>query len=109
MSPEDPGEIPPTLSQKDTLYPMGRLPIVMEAKITSIEAMLMQNQLRWASHCIRMSEIRTLRQLLVVQLTHGVRTRDGQRKRPKHTAKHYMKKGLGTYSCRTINQATAKF
>ncbi|KAK2174113.1 hypothetical protein NP493_829g01101 [Ridgeia piscesae] len=65
----------------------------MEANTISIEAMVMQNQPRWAGHCVRMSENRLPRQVLFAQLTHGVRTRGGQRKRFEDSAKHYMKKG----------------
>ena len=78
--------------------------ILMEADTTSIEAMVMQNQLRCAGHCIRMSDNRLPRQVLFTQLTHGMRTR--QRQRFKDTAKRYTKKGqiyikacMGTYGC----------
>ena len=40
-----------------------------------------------------MSENRLPRQVHFAKLTHGERTRGGQRKRFKDTAKHYMKKG----------------
>ena len=52
----------------------------------------MQNQLRWAGHCIRMSDNRDPGQVLFAQLTHGTRTRGGQRKQLKDTVKYYMKK-----------------
>ena len=74
----------------------------MEASTASIEAMEKQNQVRWAGRCIRMSDNRLPRQVLFAQLTHGVRTRGGQRKRFKDTAKHYMKKGqidINAYGC----------
>ena len=67
--------------------------ILMEANATSIEAMVIQNQLRWAGHCIRMSENRLPRQVFCTQLIHNMRTRGGQRKRFKDTAKYYKKKG----------------
>ena len=65
----------------------------MEANTTSIEAIVMQNQLRLADHCIRMSENCLPRQVLFAQLTRGVRIRGSQIIRFKDTAKHYMKKG----------------
>jgi len=55
--------------------------------------MVMQNQLCWAGHCIRMSDNRLPGQVLYSHLTHSTRTRGGQRKWFKETAKHYMKKG----------------
>ena len=96
VSTEDPGEIRPTSPQKDTLYPMGRSPhqchCPSEANTTSIEAMVVQNQLRWAGHYIRMSDNHLPRQVVFAQLTHGTRIRGGQGKRFKDSAKHYIKK-----------------
>ena len=95
MSYENPGEIPPTKIIFCIRWEYRRInaSILVEANTTSIEAMVMQNQLRWAGHCIRMSDNRLLRQVLFAQLTHGMRTRDGKRNRFKDTAKYYMKKG----------------
>ena len=67
--------------------------VLTEANLTSIEAMIMQNQLRWTGHCVRMPDSRLPRHVLFSQLTHGLRTRGGQRKIFKDTAKHYTKKG----------------
>ena len=67
--------------------------VLTEANTTSIEAMIMQNQLHWTGHSVRMLDSRLPRQVLFSQLTDGLRTRGGQRKRFKDTAKHYMKKG----------------
>ena len=52
ISSEDHKDIPPTLSHKDSLYPMGRsLPqrqcLLGGQHNYSIEAMIMQNQLNW--------------------------------------------------------------
>ena len=44
MSSENHKNIPPKLSKKDSLYPMGRSP---PQRVVSNEAMIMQNQLRW--------------------------------------------------------------
>ena len=93
--------------------------VLMEASTTSVEAMVKQNQLHWAGHCIKMLNNR-LRQLFA-QLTHGVRTRADRRKRFKDTAKHYTKKSQIDINAwelmavdrplwrRSIFQATAKF
>ena len=67
--------------------------VLTEANTTRIEAMIMQNQLHWAGHYVRMPDSHVPRQVLFSQLTHGLRTRGGQRKRCKDTAKHYTKKG----------------
>ena len=67
--------------------------VLTEVNTTSIEAMIWQNQLRWTGHCVRMPDSRLPRQVLFSQLAHGLRTRGGQRKRFKDTAKQYMKKG----------------
>ncbi|KAI0226435.1 hypothetical protein LSAT2_023019 [Lamellibrachia satsuma] len=95
--------------------------VLTEAITTSIEAMIVQNQLRWTGHCVRMPGSRLPRQVLFSQLTHGLRTCGGQRKRLKDTAKHYMKKGhinINTWEDmdadrllwrRSIHQAPAHF
>ena len=94
--------------------------VLTEANTTSIEAIIMQNQLRWTGHCVRMPDSRLPRQVLFSQLTHGLRTRGGQRKRFKDTAKHYMKKvhiNINTWEdmaadrllwCRSIQAAEEK-
>ena len=54
----------------------------------------MQKQLRWAGHCVKMSNNRSPhRQVFSAQLPHGTRKHGGQRKRSKDTAKHYIKIG----------------
>ena len=95
--------------------------VLMKANTTTVEAMVVQNQLRWAGHCFRMSENRLPRQVLFVQLTHGVRKRGDQIKLLKDTANHYMKKGQIDINAwelisadrpiwrRSIYQATTKF
>ena len=96
MSPEDSGDIPSTLPQKDTSHPV-------------------------TGHCVRMPDYRIPRQIRFAQLTHGFRTRGGQRKRFKDSAKHYVKKGhinVNTWKDmaadrllwrRSIHQAAARF
>ena len=95
--------------------------ILTEANTTSIEAMIKPNQLRSTDHCVRMPDSRLPRQVLFSQLTHGLRTFCGQRKRFKGTAKHYMKKGhinINTWEDtaadrllwrRSIHRAVARF
>ena len=93
MSSEDPREIPPTLPQKILCIRREdcrtNASVLMETNTTNIEAIVMPNQPRWAGHCIRMSNNRLPRQVLFTQLTHGTRTRGGQRKQIEDTAKHY--------------------
>ena len=61
--------------------------IVMEASTTTVKAIVMQNQLRWAGQP-------SPRQVLFALLTHVMRTHGGgQRKRFENTVKHFMKKG----------------
>ena len=93
--------------------------VLTEANTTSIVAMIMQNQLRWTSQCVRMTS--AYPEVLFSQLNHGLRTRGGKRKRFKDTAKHYTKKGrinINTWEDmaadrllwrRSIHQAAARF
>ena len=61
-------------------------------KCTSIEAMLIRNQLRWAGHVLRMPEYRLPKQVLFSQLKEGTRTKGGQKKRFKDNLKANLKK-----------------
>lgn len=67
--------------------------VLQEARLSSIEAMLLKNQLRWAGHCVRLPENRLPRQILFSQLTQGQRPRGGQMKRYKDTLKISLKHG----------------
>ena len=141
MSPEDPGNIPSTLPKKDASHPVGSTnasvlaeanttsvlaeanttSVLAEANTTSIEAMILQNQRRWTGHCVRMPDSRLPRQVLFSQLTHGLRTRGGQRKGFKDNAKDHPKKGhinINTWEDmtadrllwrRSVHQASAPF
>ena len=85
----------------------------MKANTTSIEAVVTQNQLCWAGHCIRMSDNSLPRQVIFTQLTQYTRTCGGHRERFKDTAKHYIKKGQfdinGNISLRIVHSGAAKF
>ena len=96
--------------------------VLTEANTTNIEAMITPNQLRWTGHCGRMPDSRPPLQVLISQLTRGLRTRGGQRKTFKDcTAKHYTKKShinINTWEDiavdrllwrRSIHQAAARF
>ena len=66
---------------------------ILEAtKCTSIEAMLIRNQLRWAGHVLRMPEYRLPKQVLFSQLKEGTRTKGGQKKHFKDNLKANLKK-----------------
>ena len=66
--------------------------IVLErADITSIEAMLLKIQLRWAGHVARMDDHRLPKIILYGELSSGLRNRGAPKKRYKDT----LKKSLG--------------
>ena len=77
-----------------------------EANTTSIEAMIVRNQLRWSGHVQRMSEHRLPKQIMYSELESGKRAQGGQRKRFKDTlhkipqAMFHQSKDLGTTSLR---------
>ena len=54
--------------------------VLTEVNTTSIEAMIMQNQLCWTGHCVRMPDSRFPRQVPFSLLTHGLRSHCGQKK-----------------------------
>ena len=67
-------------------------PIVFEkASTTSIEAMVIKNQLRWSGHVVRMSDTRLPKQIMYSELETGKRTHGGQRKRYKDTLHRSLK------------------
>jgi len=51
------------------------------AKVQSMECMVMQHQLRWVGHVIRMSPNRLPRRILYSELQEGRRSRGDQMKR----------------------------
>ena len=61
------------------------------AKTTSIEAMIIKNQLRWSGHVVRMDGGRLPKQIMYAQLENGKRTQGGQRKRYKDTLHQSLK------------------
>ena len=66
--------------------------VVLErADITSIEAMLLKIQLRWAGHVARMEDHRLPKIILYGELSSGLRNRGAPKKRYKNT----LKKSLG--------------
>ena len=64
------------------------------ADTTSIEAMVIKNQLRWSGHIVRMPDARLPKQILYSELTNGRRTHGGQRKRYKDTLHRGLKQFL---------------
>ena len=62
-----------------------------KASTTSIEAMVIKNQLRWSGHVVRMSDTRLPKQIMYSELETGKRTHGGQRKRYKDTLHRSLK------------------
>jgi len=62
------------------------------AKVQSMECMVMQRQLRWVGHIIRMSPNRLPRRLLCSELHEGPHSRGGQMKRFSDHVKLLLKK-----------------
>ena len=65
--------------------------ILDEAHCTSIEAMVIRNQLRWTGHIIRLDESRLPQHILYGELVTGKRSQGGQRKRFKDNLKSSLK------------------
>ena len=65
--------------------------ILDEAHCTSIEAMVIRNQLRWTGHIIRLDESRLPQHILYGELGTGTRSQGGQRKRFKDNLKSSLK------------------
>ncbi|XP_076039478.1 uncharacterized protein LOC143024551 [Oratosquilla oratoria] len=64
--------------------------VLKEAHSQSIEAAITHHMLRWAGHVNRMSDDRLPKQVLYAQITHGKRSRGGQRKRYKYVIKRCL-------------------
>ena len=65
--------------------------ILEEAHCTSIEAMLIKNQLRWAGHVVRMADTRLPKQLFYSELGEGTRNLGKPKKRYKDSLKDNLK------------------
>lgn len=60
---------------------VANLKALDQAEVISIEAMILQSQLRWVGHVIRMDDHRLLKQLLKGELSSGKRNKGRPRKR----------------------------
>ena len=65
--------------------------VLARAELPSIHTILMQHQLRWAGHLVRMSDDRIPKRLLYSELEQGKRSHGGQKKRFKDTLKASLK------------------
>ncbi len=66
--------------------------ILEEAECSSIESLLIKNQLRWTGHVLRMPDSRLPKQILFCELSAGQRSVGGQQKRFKDNVKADLKK-----------------
>ncbi|CAG4942943.1 unnamed protein product [Colias eurytheme] len=67
--------------------------ILRRANTVGIEAVLMQRQLRWCGHVLRMPEERIAKRIFYCELQEGKRKHGGQLLRYKDVLKRHMKKG----------------
>ena len=65
--------------------------IFEESNCTSIEAMLIKNQLRWAGHIVRMADNRLPKQIFYSELSEGTRSLGKPKKRYKDSLKDNLK------------------
>ena len=65
--------------------------VLDEAQCTSIEAMIIVNQLRWTGHVVRLMDSHLPKQILFGELGSGTRAQGGQRKRFKDNLKANFK------------------
>ena len=65
--------------------------VLIRASFPSIYTILMQSQLHWAGHVVRMKDYHLPRKLLYGELSQGKRSQGGQKKRFKDTLKVSMK------------------
>lgn len=83
--------------------------VLEKAGVTSIEALLIKQQLRWIGHVIRMPDHRIPKQVLYSELTEGNRHHGGQRKRYKDCIKATLKKcsiNTANWETRTVDRLT---
>jgi hypothetical protein len=66
--------------------------VYQQAKIPSVESLIVKNRLHWAGHIFRMKNSRLPKQMLYSELANGKRTQGGQRKRFKDCLKDDMKR-----------------
>ena len=79
--------------------------ILHRAKMSGIEAILVQNQLRWSGHVCRMEDSRIPKQLLYGEFCDGRRSVGGQRKRYKDVLLHnLLAAGINDSTWETIGQ-----
>ena len=65
--------------------------VLQRAASSSIHTILMQCQIRWAGHVVRMPDHRIMKRLLYGELQQGKRIKGGQRKRFKDSLKSSLK------------------
>ena len=65
--------------------------VLRKAKCSSVESLVMKNQLRWAGHVVRMEDNRIPKQCFYGELACGKRPRHGPKKRFKDTIKNNLK------------------
>ncbi len=65
--------------------------VLEEASVTSIETIIIKNQLRWSGHVIPMPVTRLPKKILYGELSNGKRNQGGQRNRFKDNLKHNLK------------------
>ena len=76
---------------------VSNVKVLEKARTTSIEATLIQSQLRWSGHLVRMEDDRLPKQLFYSELAEGQRGRGRPKLRYKDTLKQSLKKcDIGT-------------
>ena len=65
--------------------------VLRRAALPGIEALIMQAQLRWSGHVMRMQDSRLPKQLFCSELVRGTRKQGGQTKRYKDTLKQSLR------------------
>ena len=84
----------PYCKYEETPWHKDKIPdteVLTQANLSSIHTILMQTQLCWAGHVVRMPDHRLPKKLLFSELQHGKCTLEGQKKRFKDTLKVSLK------------------